>query len=145
MAKPNWKKFQTVVHEMINTTMGAETCTITIPGYITYDTENGETESASSSYTIKSALIPTNKDDLKDLPEGYRDKVIKKLFTIDYIPTNAKIVSNFNNETFEVIVPSVAYQAGGMTHCYRTFIAKIETTLTGNTENTDPDIDLGEE
>ena len=132
MAKPNWKRFQTVVHEMINTTMGAETCTIKFPSYISYDSETGEHETQEEEMQIQSALIPTNKDDLKDLPEGYRTKVTKKIFTIEPIPDYAKIISDFNGEEFEVIIPSVAYQAGGLTHCYRTFIGKIETTLTAN-------------
>lgn len=134
---PNWKKFQTVVHDMINNTMGADPCTITIPGDVTYDLETGESYSEDEEKSIKSALIPTNRDDLVDLPEGLRDKVIKKIFTIDYIPANATIVSDFDQEEYRVAVPSVAYRAGNLTHCYKTLLAKNETSLTGNTEKSD--------
>lgn len=136
---PNWKKFQHVVHDMINNTMGADPCIIKIPSEISYDLETGETFGEDEEIQIKSALIPTNKDDLADLPEGYRDRVVKKIFTIDYIPSNAKVVSEYNNEQFEVISPSVAYRSGNLTHCYRTLIAKIETTITGNTEKDEED------
>lgn len=126
MGRPNWKKFQNIVNEMITDTMGAEPCKIRIKGDITYDMETGETSQTEEVLDIKCALIPTNKDDLKDLPEGNRDRETRKVFTVEAIPTTAIFQSLFDNTRYEVIVPSVAYQAGGLTHCYRTIIGKIE-------------------
>lgn len=127
MGKPNWKKFQKVVNEMVNETMGGEPCTVTIFGDITYDMETGEEYQTEEVLDIKCALIPTNKDDLRDLPEGNRDRETRKVFTIEPIPTTAIFTSLFDNTRYEIIVPSVAYQAGGLTHCYRTMVGKIET------------------
>lgn len=123
---PNWKRFQKIVSNMIENDLGAEPLEITTPGEITYDFDKGEVQLEPTVENIKSALIPTNKDDLKDLPEGLRDKVIRKLFTVKPIAKNATIKSLFDNVEYEVIVPSAAYQAGGLTHCYRTFLGRIE-------------------
>lgn len=126
---PNWKKFQTIVNQMIADTMGAEPVIIETPGEITYDFEVGEIENEPTREEVNLALIPTNKDDFKDLPEGYRDRATRKIFTVNPIPNNALIITKFDGIQYEVIVPSVAYTAGGLVHCYRTYLGKIENSV----------------
>lgn len=127
---PNWSKFQKIVNKMITSDLGNETVTITTPGVVNYDFITGEHEGADVVDEIKTALIPTTKDDLKDLPEGLRTKVTKKIYTTVEIPRYAKIESDFDKEKYEVIIPSVAFTAGGLVHCYRTFLGKIENIST---------------
>lgn len=57
------EKFQSVVDDMINNTMGAEPCTISTPTVTEYNMETGEEETQYETINIKCALIPTNKDD----------------------------------------------------------------------------------
>lgn len=125
---PNWAKFQKIVKEMVTDTMGAEPVIIETPGEITYDFDIGEIEKEPTREEINLALIPTNKDDLKDLPEGLRDRATRKIFTVNPIPKNAILISKFDKIQYEVIVPSVAYTAGALVHCYRTYIGKIENS-----------------
>ena len=65
---PNWNRFKNIVSQMITTDLGAEEVIITTPGEITYDFDTGEQVSELKTEPMKLALIPTNKDDLKDLP-----------------------------------------------------------------------------
>lgn len=123
---PNWKKFNKIVNQMITKDLGNETVTISTPDEVIYNFETGEEEVSKNISKMQTALIPTNKDDFKDLPDGLRDRVTKKIFTTEPIPRYANITSDFNGEQYEVIVPSVAYTAGGLVHCYRTFIGLIE-------------------
>lgn len=125
---PNWGRFQTIVHQMITDTMGAEPVILETPGEIVYDFDIGEIEKEPTQEELNLAIIPTNKDDLKDLPEGLRDRATRKIFTVNPIPKNAKIISKFDAIQYEVIVPSVAYTAGGLVHCYRTYLGKIENS-----------------
>lgn len=133
---PNWKKFQGKVYEMIDTTLGAMECVITTPVEITYDFINGETETQQTNIEVKAALIPINKDDLKDLPEGLREKATRKVFTKEPISRNATITSVFDNTEFQVVMPSAPMTAGGMVHCYKTFIGKIENITNAPQGNT---------
>jgi len=123
---PNWKKFQKVVKQMIETDLGGESCTITIPATISYDYDDGEIISGETETSFKSALIKTNKDDLQDMPEGIKEKVHKKIFTVNPIIKVNKIKSDFDGVEYKVIVPSAAYQAGGLVHAYVTYLSKIE-------------------
>lgn len=125
---PNWGKFQKIAQTMITDTLGAEPVIIETPGEITYDFDRGEVEQAPTRVEVNLAIIPTNKDDLKDIPEGLRDRSTRKVYTINPIPKNALLISKFDKIQYEVIVPSVPYQAGGLTHCYRTFLGKIENS-----------------
>lgn len=127
---PNWNKFKNIVNRMVDTNLGAMECTIEVPSEIRYDMENGEIESEPIVKNVKLALIPINyKDDLKDLPQGLRDKVTRRVFSNEPIPNNATITSLFDNVKFRVIVPSQPMTAGGIVHCYRTYIGQIETEL----------------
>lgn len=126
---PNWAKFQKVVNNMINRDLGAQECIIETPSTISYDFETGEIDGDPVIETIKTAIIPVNKDDLKDLPEGLREKVTRKLFTDIPLSRNAKITSVFDNVEFQVIIPSAPMTAGGLVHCYKTFIGKIENIV----------------
>ena len=75
-------------------------------------------------------IIPLNyKDDLKDIPEGLRNKVDRRVFSNEPIPNNAIITTKFDNVKFRVIIPSAPMTAGGLVHCYRTYIRQIETEL----------------
>lgn len=121
----DWSKFQTKVEYMI-TNMGAETCTITIPPSSEYDFIEGDIETSDSETDdLIVALIPTTKDDLEYIPEGFRVKDIRKIFSETEITEEMKIADSDGNK-FEIIRPSIPYKAGGLTHCYRTYIARVE-------------------
>ena len=127
---PNWLRFQTIVKRMIETDLGADTCTIVIPPDSTYDFGEGEQSvGTGSESSISVALIPTNKDDFDFIPEGFRERQIKKIFSVSPLDRTMKITSDFDGTRFEIIVPSAAYRAGGLTHAYRTFVARIENQV----------------
>ena len=129
---PNWNRFQKKVKQMIETDLGADTCTIIIPPDSTYDFGIGEqdaTSSDGSTSSISVALIPTNKDDFDYIPEGFRERQIRKIFSVTPLDRTMKISSDFDDTQFEIIVPSAAYRAGGLTHAYRTFVARIENQV----------------
>ena len=124
---PNWNRFQNIVKRMIESDLGGDTCSIIIPPDSSYDFGDGEqTSGTGSSSSIKVALIPTNKDDFDYIPEGFRERQIRKIFSVDPLDRTMKIKSDFDGTNFEIIVPSAAYRAGGLTHAYRTFVARIE-------------------
>lgn len=125
---PNWKKFQKIATQMIDKDLGGEQCIIKIPSEITYDFINGESQSEEIIDNIQTALIPINKDDLKNLPEGLREKITRKIYTTVFIPKNATIISVFDNCKYKIITPCCALTAGGLIHGYRTFLGKVETT-----------------
>lgn len=131
MSPPNWSRFKTVVQRMIEADLGADTCTITIPPDSSYDFGEGEQSIAGtgSNYEIKIALIPTNKDDFDYIPEGFRERKIRKIFSVAPLDRTMKITSDFDDTQFEIIVPSAAFRAGGLTHAYRTFVARIENQV----------------
>ena len=127
---PNWNKFKNIVNNMINVDLGAQPCKLSIPSEITYDFENGEVEGTPIESEVNLAIIPINaKDDLKDIPAGLREKVTRRVFSVNPIPNNATITTLFDNVEFNVIVPSQPMTAGGMVHCYRTYIGEVETSL----------------
>lgn len=136
---PNWGKFNKIVNQMVTETLGAESLTIETPAEITYDFDLGEIENEPTREIIKATLIPTNKDDLKDLPEGYRERVTRKIYTIKPIAKNAKVISNFDGNQYEVIIPSAALTSGGMVHCHRTFLGRIENAQLAEIPNVDGD------
>src|SRR5574344_2986684 len=114
---PKWSRFQTIVKRMIETDLGGDTCTIIIPPDSTYDFGEGEQSvGTGSSSSIKVALIPTNKDDFDYIPEGFRERQIRKIFSVAPLDRTMKIKSDFDGTNFEIIVPSAAYRAGGLTH-----------------------------
>ena len=131
MSPPNWLRFQSKVKQMIETDLGADTCTITIPPDSSYDFGEGEQSIAGtgSNYEIKIVLIPTNKDDFDYIPEGFRERQIRKLFSVAPLDRTMKITSDFDDTQFEIIVPSAAFRSGGLTHAYRTFVARIENQV----------------
>ena len=131
MSPPNWLRFQNKVKQMIETDLGADTCTITIPPDSSYDFGEGEQSitGTGSNYEIKIALIPTNKDDFDYIPEGFRKRQIRKIFSVAPLDRTMKITSDFDDTQFEIIVPSAAFRAGGLTHAYRTFVARIENQV----------------
>ena len=128
---PQWSRFQAKVKQMIETDLGADTCTIIIPPDSTYDFGDGEQSGtgAGSESSISTALIPTNKDDFDYISEGFRKRQIRKIFSVAPLDRTMKITSDFDDTQFEIIVPSVAYRAGGLTHAYRTFVARIENQV----------------
>jgi len=129
---PRWNRFQTIVKRMIEIDLGGDTCTITIPPDSSYDFGEGEQSVGSmdgTTLSIKVALIPTNKDDFDYIPEGFRERQIRKIFSVAPLDRTMKITSDFDNTQFEIIVPSCAYRASGLTHAYRTFIARIENQV----------------
>ena len=132
MSPPRWDRFQTIVQKMIETDLGGDTCTIVIPPDSTYDFGEGEqTYGEGSETSITVALIPTNKDDFDYIPEGFKKRQIRKIFSVAPLDRTMKIVSDFDGTEFEIIVPSAAYRAGGLTHAYRTFVARVENQVEG--------------
>ena len=130
MSPPNWKKFKSISHAMIENLLGDEPVKIIIKPDISYDYENGEiVEGNEETIELKSALIPLNKDDLVELPEGYRDKQVRKLYTIQEISDTAIILTVNDDIQYKVIVPSIRLCAGGLDHAWKTVIAKIETDI----------------
>lgn len=121
----NWNKFKLKVESMVND-MGAETCTITIPPTSSYDFIEGDINTSDSETdTLIVALLATTKDDLDYIPEGFRTKDIRKVLSLTEITKEMKIEDSDGN-TFEMVRPSIPQKAGGLTHCYRTYIARIE-------------------
>jgi len=117
---------------MIEENLGGDICTITIPPDSIYDFGIGEKDSITSDGTTSSisvALIPTNKDDFDYIPEGFRKRQIRKIFSVAPLDRTMKITSDFDDTQFEIIVPSAAFRAGGLTHAYRTFVARIENQV----------------
>ena len=131
MSPPNWLRFQSKVKQMIETDLGADTCTITIPPDSSYDFGEGEQSIAGtgSNYEIKIVLIPTNKDDFDYIPEGFRERQIRKIFSVSPLDRTMKITSDFDDTQFQIIVPSAPFRARGLTHAYRTFVARIENQV----------------
>ena len=72
---PNWNRFKNIVSQMITTDLGAEEVIIITPGEITYDFDTGEQVSELKTEPMKLALIPTNKDDLKDIKISSKNKI----------------------------------------------------------------------
>lgn len=127
---PNWKKFKKIVNQMIDVDLGAQPCIITTTGAPIYDFAEGEIEGEEIEKEVMLGIIPLNyKDDLKDIPEGLRNKVDRRVFSNEPIPNNAIITTKFDNVKFRVIIPSAPMTAGGLVHCYRTYIGQIETEL----------------
>lgn len=127
---PNWNKFKKIVDDMIDYNLGAQPCIISVPSEITYDFEEGEIDSEPIETPVNLALIPINyKDDLKDIPEGLRSKVTRRVFSKKPIQNGATITSLFDNVKFKVIAPSQPMTAGGIVHCYRTYLGEDETSL----------------
>lgn len=129
---PRWSRFQTIVKRMIETDLGGDTCTVIIPPDSSYDFGEGEQTTGTGSETsITVALIPTNKDDFDYIPEGFKKRQIRKIFSVAPLDRTMKITSDFDGTEFEIIVPSAAYRAGGLTHSYRTFVARVENQVEG--------------
>lgn len=125
MSPPNWSRFQEKVEYMIDY-MGAETCTITMPPTSEYDFIEGEINTSDETTdSIEVALIPTTKDDMDYIPEGFRTKDIRKILSKIEISEEMTIEDSDGIE-FQIIRPSIPYKAGGLTHCYRTYVARIE-------------------
>ena len=129
---PKWNRAQNAFKRMIEVDLGKDTCTIVIPPDSSYDFGEGEQDSGSVDGTTSSisvALIPTNKDDFEYIPEGFKQRQIRKIYSVAPLDRTMKITSDFDDTKFEIIVPSAAYRAGGLTHAYRTFVARIENQV----------------
>ena len=118
--------FQPIVSNMIDA-LGADTCTITMPPTSEYDLLKGEIEASDTETdSINVALIPTTKDDMVYIPEGFAKKDIRKILSNIEITEDMIITSDFDGNNFEMIRPSIPYRAGNLTHCYRTYVARVE-------------------
>ena len=129
---PKWNRAQNAFKRMIEVDLGKDTCTIVIPPDSSYDFGEGEQDSGSVDGTTSSisvALIPTNKDDFEYIPEGFKQRQIRKIYSVAPLDRTMKITSDFDDTQFEIIVPSAAFRAGGLTHAYRTFVARIENQV----------------
>ena len=129
---PRWNRCQQKLSWAIQTGLGGDTCTITIPPDSSYDFGDGEKNTDSRDGTTSSislALIATNKDDFDYIPEGFRERQIRKIYSIAPLDRTMKIKSDFDGTKFEIIVPSAAFRAGGLTHAYKTYVARIENQV----------------
>jgi len=124
---PNPEFFKQKMAWAIETGLGGETCTITIPTTISYDYDDGEVETGSTTTSFKCALLKTTKDDLVELPDGLRAKVKKKVFTVAPLVVVNAITSDFDGAEYKIIVPSAVSPFGNMAIGYITYLGKIET------------------
>lgn len=124
---PNWKKFNKITQNMIETMLGAEPATIIVHERIGYDFETGETSVTDKRIDINVGLMPITKDDIDYIPEGKTDKIVRKMYSTIEIDKTAIIYTPNDGRTYKVIVPSARLCAGGMNHAWRTFIAETDT------------------
>ena len=124
---PNWKKFQNITQNMIETMLGAEPVTVTVHEQVGYDFETGESSTVDNVQNITVGLMPITKDDIDYIPEGKTDRVVRKMYSTIEIDNTALIYTPKKEKTYKVIVPSARLCAGGMNHAWRTFIAEIDT------------------
>ena len=124
---PNAKFFKQKMAWAIETGLGGETCTITVPATISYDYDDGEVETGSTTTSFKCALLKTTKDDLIELPDGLRARVKKKVFTINPLVVVNAITSNSDGTEYKIIVPSAVCPFGGQSIGYITYLGKVET------------------
>lgn len=124
---PNPNIFKQKMAWAIETGLGGETCTITIPNTISYDYDDGEVETGSTTTSFKCALLKTTKDDLVELPEGLRAKIKKKVITTAPLVAVNAITSNIDGAEYKIIVPSALMPFGGQTIGYLTYLGKVET------------------
>lgn len=124
---PNWKKFNKITQNMIETMLGAEPATIIVHERIGYDFETGETSVTDKRIDINVGLMPITKDDIDYIPEGKTDKIVRKMYSTIEIDKTAIIYTPNDGRTYKVIVPSARLCAGGINHAWRTFIAETDT------------------
>lgn len=76
--------------------------------------------------TIKGSIQKTSQDDIENLPEGDRAKVIKKLLHYEEITDTNAILERENGDTYEIYVLPDDHYVAQMNMYYRTYLAKKE-------------------
>ena len=127
---PRWNRAQERISWAINTGLGAESFKIIIPPDSSYDFGDGEqTSGTGSEYTVTLALESTNKNDFDYIPEGFRERIIYKIYT-DFKLDRSMMLEN-DSCRYEIIVPSIKLPAGNFIIAYRTYIARVENQVEG--------------
>lgn len=120
---PNFNKFKEKFDYMIDT-FGEQINCITVASS-TYDDEIGTIFGASTVTITTVSIQQTTKVDLENIPEGFRTKKVKKMYSRKKFANNDTIERS-NNDTFKIVKPSDDYTVNGILFGYRTFIAKEE-------------------
>ena len=124
---PNPQFFKQKMKSAIEDMLGDGTCTVTIPITISYDYDDGEMVTGSTTTSFKCALLKTKKDDLVELSEGLRSKIKKSVITTAPLVAVNSIVDDFDGTEYKVIVPSAVSPFGGQSIGYITYLGKVET------------------
>lgn len=121
---PNFNKFKKEFDYMIDT-FGEQINCITIGSGSYYDSEIGTVFGVSTLTITTVSIQQTSKVDLENLPEGFRTKKVKKMYSRNKFGNNDTIERS-DNDSFKIVKPSDDYTVGGILLGYKTFIAKEE-------------------
>lgn len=129
--------FKPIVEAMIDNGLGAMPCSVIIPPTSDYNPMTGEQSTAdSTSDNIKASIYPTTKDDYDYLPEGFREKDVRKILSNIILTRDMTITSTVEDLEFEVIRPSIPMTATNNIFCYRTYVARVENQDRATTTTT---------
>lgn len=129
--------FKPIIEAMIDNGLGAMPCSIIIAPTSDYDPIIGEQSTSDSSLdNIKASLYPTTKDDYEYLPEGFREKDIRKILSNSILTRDMTIISTLEDLTFEIVRPSIPLTAADTLFCYRTYVARVENQDRSSTTTT---------
>lgn len=92
----------------------------------TKDIVKGEIEEEILVYNEMMASVQaTNLDDLPEIPEGLREKVVKKIYF--YLPVEKnQVIYRENGDKYIVSTPPKDFYVGGFIQYYKAFISKAE-------------------
>lgn len=121
---PNWNKFKQEFDYMIDN-FGEQINCITIGSGSYYDDEIGTVFATSNTLVTTVSIQQTTKVELENLPEGFRTKKVKKMFSRRKFDNNDTIERS-DGDSFKIVKPSDDYTAGNILMGYKTFIAKEE-------------------
>lgn len=110
----------------IKTTIDAigEAVTITYKKRKGYDPISGETYQDFTIDNFKMLIRKTDKTDYEKLPEGLRDKDIRKVFFYQDLPLqDITIIRPYNNKEYKIVVPPVENLFNGVNIYNVAFIA----------------------
>ena len=120
---PNWNILKQKFDYMLDTS-GEDINYITV-GTQTYDEDKGLIFASGNTISARVSIQQTNKVDLEILPEGFRTKKCKKMYSKTKFDNNVDIVRS-DGEKYSIIKPSDDYTANSIIIGYKTFIARKE-------------------
>ena len=123
---PNWQRFKSIVEKMNTEILGATPLTIVLPASETYDFATGNSVVGDEeTFEILVTKCNLNKNDFDYIPEGFRQREVYRIHSQDKLERGIKILDSESIQ-YEIIVPSVKLEAGGLNHCFKTYIARVE-------------------